>query len=247
MKKQILISLLSITLLVFTAVAQVNYQWVKAFGGENSDVGKSLATDVAGNVYVAANIETASGSNVNFDPYGTTSSTITLAFGSYCTFAKYSVEGDCLWKTSFVSPNGASNYNFLINRIIVETGDTAIYVAGAYVDNVDFGGTVLNNASTQNPKPFLAKYKASDGTLLWATDLELTEGFLTDISAHPNYPSYVFFSGSTTITGGDAFFGKCGVANGDTLYVKKISSSGSAVPLAIKLDNNANITLTGFC
>lgn len=242
MKKYILVCVVS-TCVALSTIAQVNYKWVKSIGGENNDIGTSVATDGAGNVYVTANIEAAVGSNVNFDPYGSTSSAITLTSGNYCAFAKYDVEGNCLWKKSFICSDGVSNYNFLINRIIVGAGDTAIYVAGGYVDTVDFGGIELNNASVETPKPFLAKYRASDGVLLWATDLELTEGLLTDIAVHPYYPMYVFFSGTT---GEEALFGKCDVANGDTLYVKQIAGSGIAVPLGIALDYNAKITITGF-
>lgn len=240
MKKHVLVCVLSICV-AFGALGQVSYQWVKSVGGLNSDVGKNVVTDMNGNVYISTLLSSSLGYDVNLNPYGTTAYNVSTSQTGNCAIAKYDSEGNCLWTNSF-NGNGIIDITFIVNNIVVSGAGDYLYVSGGFMGFVNFGDTTLNSASVL--KPFIAKFDANDGALIWVTDLNISNAFVSDIAIRPFLP-YVVFAANVG-AGQEVIFGKCDEINGDMLLQDTLKNIGSIIiPNAIALDAGNNITLTG--
>jgi hypothetical protein len=96
-----------------------NFIWVKNFGGSSFDNGRSISTDLTGNVYIAGNF-----SSSNFNSllnYGETDSFI----------CKLNSNGTLLWTKSI-----GGNKNDVLGSISFKNDN--LYVTGSFNDTVDF-------------------------------------------------------------------------------------------------------------
>ena len=238
MRKHVLICVLSICV-AFGAVGQVSYQWVKAIGGYTSDKGRSIVTDLNGNVYISTFLSLSSESVAEFNPYGNGSYSYTPTYQGNCVIAKYDAEGNCLWRRVITS-TGINNASFFVNSIAVSPDGLYLYVCGAYNGQLNIESGSWTSTSL---KPFLAKYDAS-GNLNWVNDAVLGSGAIADIALHSTQPSYVFFVAGD---GTEAIFGKCDVSNGTMIVNDTIKGAAGAgiLPLGIALDDNSDVTITG--
>ena len=69
-----------------------NYQWAKSIGGTSTDIGRSIALNDTGNVYVTGSFN----GTVDFDP-GPGTANLTSAGNDDIFFAKYSSSGNYIW------------------------------------------------------------------------------------------------------------------------------------------------------
>ena len=132
------------------------YEWVKTFGGTNSDTGVSIATDdnyifLTGNYY----------DTVDFDPSDDVDNH-TSNGDSDVFVSSYALNGIYKWARTF----GGTEYD-ATQYIYVDSGD--IYITGSFANTVDFdpSGDVDNHTSNGDLDIFITKYN-SGGTYKWA-------------------------------------------------------------------------------
>ncbi|MBL7944090.1 MAG: SBBP repeat-containing protein [Flavobacteriales bacterium] len=137
-------------------VAQYTYDWVKQFGGGQTEWGNTITTDNNGNVITGGSFMF----TVDFDPdeFGVAElSTVGNDNGFIC---KLDAAGNYLWATSI---EGESNV-----RAIATDSEGYVYAAGTFQGSVDFdagSGEVLMNSNGANDA-FLAKYSPG-GEVIW--------------------------------------------------------------------------------
>ena len=110
-----------------------DYQWAFNIGGTGYDYGYGIAVDASSNVYVTGYFE---GSNVDFDPSGTTNDLSSSGLRDIFV-AKYNSSGDYQWAFNI----GGTGYD-IGNGIVVDASSN-VYVTGLFQDsNVDFNQMV---------------------------------------------------------------------------------------------------------
>jgi hypothetical protein len=218
-----------------------NVVWVKSAGGQNTDIGSSVALDVLGNTYLVGFF---SSSTINF---GTT--TLTNA-GDYDMFlVKYDATGNVVWAKSA----GGSALDGALSFAVDAYGNA--YVAGYYESpTLIFGSTTLTNAGSGDI--FLVKYNAS-GNVVWAksaggTGLDEAMSIAVDASGNTYvagyFSSYTLLFGSTTLTSlgsEDIFLAKYDV-NGNVVWAKKAGGMSDDRTNSIAVDAYGNTYVAGY-
>lgn len=240
-KDKIALSLLFVMCLSSALSAQTpDWLWATRAGGASSDYGNALATDGAGNSYVAGIFSV----NASF---GT--STIYCNGSSDLFVAKADADGNWLWAVSA----GGSATDYCYDIATDSSGNS--YITGSFSGTVSFGTTTLT-ASGSYSDIYIAKLDAS-GNWLWAIsavgsrdDYGLgialdsggncfaTGGFggtatfgTTTLSAHDNY-------------GHDIFIAKVGVG-GNWLWARRAGGYSDDDGKGIACDSAGNCYVTG--
>ncbi len=223
------------------------YIWGKALVGGSHDLGRDIAVDNAGNVYITGS----HGGTLDFNPSLRTTNNLTVPGGKDWSFiAKYTTDGNYLWaKNIGTSETGVSRGN----GIAVE-GNGTIYAVGDFSPQISFqsgtalfGNIQLNSA---NGNAYFAKLNSTNGDVIWAKnvgnsststspssceDVTITvanniyiTGFFTgqnvDFNPHPNTTSFLQGSSSTT------YIAKYNTS-GDFLYAT--NSTGAPNPIGM--------------
>ena len=134
-----------------------NVLWAKKAGNTDSDIGKSVAADTSGNVYLTGYFES---NNISF---GAINLTINGTYGYPNTdvfIAKYAPSGTVLWAKNA----GNSGTDKAID--ITTNISNNIFISGNFnSSSITFGSTVLTNNGGYDM--FVVKY-ASTGNVVWA-------------------------------------------------------------------------------
>ena len=124
-------------------------QWVQSAGGTSVDIGRGIAVDASGNLYVT-------GSYQGTATFGATPKT---SVGSDDIFvAKYNNSGTVQWMQSAGSTNSDNS-----NSIAVD-GSGNVYITGYYQGTATFGATLKTSAGSDDI--FVAKYNGN-GAFQW--------------------------------------------------------------------------------
>ena len=192
--------------------ASGNVLWAKSAGGNNIDIGQSIAVDASGNSYITGYFQS---STITFG-------TITLTNnGSQNIFiAKYDALGNVVWAKSA----GGNGYDWGRGISVDASGNS--YITGSFGSaTITFGTTTLiNNDSTAMTEDiFIAKYDAS-GNVIWAKSAGGSgsdNGNSIAVDASGN--SYItgYFE-SPTITFGTTTLTRNGY---ETIYIAKLDNS----------------------
>ncbi len=229
-----------------------NEIWTKTIAGI---AGTSIEIDPIGNIIAAGGFT----GSPDFDP-GSGIFTLT-SNGIYDAFVlKLDSNGDFLWAKQF----GAANWDQIASIAVDGNGD--IYTTGRFVFTVDFdpGPGIYNldasNGTTFNSSDIFVQKLDANGNFLWAHDFganNYDRGNAVAIDANGD----VYFAGyflatvdfdpgpgveSVNGSQGDGYLLKL-TTNGDFIWVKTISGSGSQNINAIVLDTNGMIYLAGSC
>lgn len=214
-----------------------NHKWSKHFGGREDDIGRSLATDASGNIFLTGYFE-------NTASFGSRSWT---SWGFEDIFlAKYDANGNYLWSKRF----GGTNPDIGLSVATDASGD--VLLIGNFTGIVDFGGGALENAGAFDI--FLAKY-GPDGRHIWSKSFggEQTDngyGVATDSSGNVyitgNFSIRSDFGGGWLDSTGidDIFLAKYG-ADGRYLWSKRFGSTSWDSGYGIATDASGNVYLTG--
>lgn len=122
-----------------------NILWVKKAGGSSLDLGNSVDTDAAGNVYLGGSF---AGSCTFF---GVSNITLNSSGGDDGFVAKLDDSGNVLWAKSI---QGAVQQK--TNDILILGSD--LYVLGTFENATDFGNSISLSSGAGNLDIFIAKY-----------------------------------------------------------------------------------------
>ncbi len=212
--------------------------WLKPFGGTGTDVGRSVAVDEHGNVYMSGYFK----GTVDFG-----GGDITSNGGSDIFLAKYSSDGTFLWVKTFGDTSDDVGYS-----VAVDSNDNA-YVAGYFAGTVDFGGGTVTSSGPADI--FLAKY-SPDGTCLWVKFFGGTSddiGFSVAVDRNGNAYVTGYFQGTADFGGGsvtssgsyDVVIAKYS-STGTFLWAKTFGSTGADLGFSLAIDRNGNAYVTGY-
>ncbi|HEX8532251.1 MAG TPA: SBBP repeat-containing protein, partial [Cytophagales bacterium] len=148
-----LLAFLMIASLALPSPAQTpDWQWARAGRGTDNGIGRAIATDPDGNVFVTGYFE----GSVTFG------NTILTSPGETDLFlTKYDSTGRVLWTKRAGGFQGVR-----ATALSVDPSGNA-YVVGTFQGNAQFDGVTLQNPSTIVNDLFIAKY-SNAGTLQWA-------------------------------------------------------------------------------
>lgn len=226
--------------------------WAHGFGSSANDIGRSVKSDTAGNIYLTGYIK----GSTDFDP--SEESHILNCNGENDFYiAKYSADGDFLWAHSF----GNSKYDSG-NEIAIDVSGN-VFVTGFFQNTLDFdpGEGVFELGTNGNADLFFAKYD-SDGEFLWAKSIGWWDGESGNcIKLDPS--GNIYLAGTFGDAGGpvdfdpgegiaslqcdgafDLFIAKYD-ANGNYIWAKGIGSEGFEKASEIELDNYGNVIIVG--
>ncbi len=135
-----------------------NYLWGNSIGSANSDNGKGVVVDDAGNTYITGFFS----GTADFDP-GPDTSNLTSAGGIDIFYAKYDSGGNYLWARSIGDTLNDYSYGIDVDNM----GNT--YITGYYEGITDFdpGTDTVNLSSSGGYDLFFAKYDTT-GNYVWA-------------------------------------------------------------------------------
>ena len=138
--------------------ASGNFLWAKAIGGTGSDIGFSIATDGAGNVYTTGYFN----ATADFDP-GTETFNLTSEDDNDIFISKLDAFGNFLWARAMGGLSGDGGNS------IATDGAGNVYTTGYFKNTVDFdpGEGIFNLISAGGNDIFISKLDAS-GNFLWA-------------------------------------------------------------------------------
>ncbi|MBL7149500.1 MAG: SBBP repeat-containing protein [Candidatus Cloacimonetes bacterium] len=237
MKRKLLILLF--ILFSFLLFAQApEWQWVTQAGGTNTDVGRGITIDTAGNSYVTGLFR------------------YTATFGSYSIIcngvndifiAKMDTSGNWLW----ASQAGGIDPDVGIGIAIDDFGCT--YITGCFGDIANFGYFSLTSNGWADI--FIAKMD-TNGNWMWATQAGGTQqdfglGITLDnagniyVTGSFTYPAT--FGSTTLVSNGieDIFIAKLDV-NGNWLWATQAGGTSDDSGYAITVDASGNSYVTGL-
>ena len=227
--------------------ASGNFQWVKRLGGAGYDIGKSIISDINGDLYVTGIFE---GTAL----FGSVNGTIPLTSNgeSDLFIQKLDSSGNFLWVKSF-----GTVYNDGSNSITTDTSGN-IYVSGAIntgIVDFDPGPDTLN---LTGPGSFVLKLD-SLGNFLWvkggstghAGGKSITNDVSGNVYATGSFANTVDFdpgAGTFNLTSAgsnDIFIQKLDI-NGNFEWVKSVGGAEPEYSYSIAADDEGNVYVTGY-
>jgi len=221
-----------------------NWSWAKNAIGNSSELGRGIATDGSGNIYIVGEFSS---------PNSTFGSNILTNNGNRDMFlAKYDPFGNVIWAKS------AGGTEDDAGKSICTDNEGNIYCTGYfYSPSITFGSTTLNNMGMSNV--FIVKYDSA-GNVVWAkraggNNQDIGRSITTDgvgnIYVTGGFQSPTMTLGNITLTnasnsGGftDIFIAKY-ASSGDVIWAKSAGNIYADQGFGITTDKENNIFLTG--
>lgn len=203
-----------------------NFIWAKQISGSNNEEGKSISTDVFGNVYSLGNFEGAS--QVDFDP-GNNIFSMSPAAGSYDAYiTKFDGSGAFVWARQLGGSDLDRGYSIKVDN------QGNVITTGFFSGQADFdpgAGNVSFNSSGFRDM-FISKLD-NNGNFIWANQIagaSYEESRWLDIDNYNNIFITGFFAGTTDFDPGAGVYNLTATNPSFTeIFVTKIASSGSLV------------------
>lgn len=195
--------------------------WAKNIGGDKSDDGRYMSTDVSGNIYITGTFQ----GTVDFDP-GPGLFPLTSQSKDDLFILKLNADGNFLWAFQF----NASTY-IDVNALVLDAQNN-VYLTGYFNERIDFdfGSSEYYLSPFGQEDIFILKMNAS-GQFLWARQLggksfELVNDLTIDIEG--NVITTGQFTGTTDFDPGPDTFQLTtnGIAD---VFISKINPSGNFV------------------
>ena len=246
-----LLFILFITLINGLQAQAPGWAWANNGGGTGDEAGKSVTTDIYGNVYITGffrskTIQFGTATLANTDTSGNTDDIFLV---------KYDSLGALLWAKSFGGPADEESTSLTTDYL----GN--VYLTANYTSLVMHVGFVtLTNANTDSTTltydAFTAKFNQA-GNVQWAKSFggyydENINGITSDAAGNTYITGYfssdtVYFDTSKVIThgGADIFIAKLDLF-GDVLWAKNTGGTMDDKSFAIATDSIGNIAITGL-
>lgn len=222
-----------------------NVLWVRWYGGPNEDLGHSVATDSAGNIYMLGTFQ----GTVAFGIQNLSSGISKNYF-----LLKIDPDGNIIWRK--VLPGSLST----IPKLSIDNANN-LYVSGVFTGTQNFSTATFN---VDNGHAYLLKLNSNNSNVIWATQFGSgvpvgapTSGIIRLTTTNIDVDG----SGDVYVTGcfqGSAVFGSNTVVASNSLinsYISKINNSGIFVwtktytgkteGTSIVVDNYDNIYTAG--
>ena len=239
-------------------------QWVALIGSTGNDIGQSIATDSAGNVYVTGQGGNATVTAFNADRTAF-ATTLPNAGAGDAFIVKYNTDGAVQWVARVASTGSDNGYdittdssgNVYITGVGSQSGSANVTAFNA---NGTAFATTLPNAGAGDA--FIVKYN-TDGAVQWvarvaSTNLDVGQSIATDslgnvyVGGNYNLTTATAFNASgtgfgTTLTnngGSDAFVAKYNT-DGAVQWFAQISSTGNEFIYGITADSSGNVYVAG--
>lgn len=230
-----------------------DWLWAKSAGNNNDDLVKSVATDLAGNVYAVGSF---SSDSIRFGAFNL----INSGAGSYDMFiVKYDPSGNVLWARSF--GGGDSDFGSAVATDELATDSEGnVYLGGSFRSTtITFDTITLTNSGPPFSDFCLVKFNA-DGHTLWAStsanspSSDATYSICTDKAGNVYltgpYQSDSITIGSTTLYNSGAPNLDCYIVkynlSGTVLWAKGIGGNDDDAVKSISADGNENIFACGY-
>ncbi len=225
-------------------ISAQSFQWAKSIESEGYDEGFDLATDSAGNTYVAGMIE--------FDTdFG--NGVILTSAGIHDIFlAKYDPSGNLVWAKRAGGKGGDK-----IQSIVLD-GFGHIYVAGEYEDTSYFENIMMTTAGLGINDMFIAKYDTT-GSVIWVRSLSGTGTIQTrgygvtcdeqgNVYACGGTKGDTYYQGNYLFTSAGDYDGTIVKfdPNGNFRWAKRLGGTDSDKAYGIASDKNGSIYVTGY-
>ena len=225
------------------------FEWVKQIGGNNTDVASTITTDLNGNLLVAGHFA----GTADLDPGETTASFISNGYTDVFV-QKLDADGNLLWVKQF----GGVSEEFAHSITTDAVGN--VYMTGIFAYTVDFnpGDDPAIITANGDYDTFIIKYD-TNGNLQWVKQLGGIENdFGYAIRTDLNGDVYIcgFFRETVDFDPGESVYNM--TSNGDSeAYLLKLDTDGdfiwakqfggvlSEYPLALALDADGHVYLTG--
>lgn len=221
-----------------------SFQWAKSIQSDGFDEGYDLATDPAGNTYVAGMIE--------FDTdFG--NGVILTSAGIHDIFlAKYSPTGRLVWAKRAGGKGGDKIQSIALDNL------GHIFVAGEFEDTCYWETIMKVTSGPGVNNMFVAKYDTS-GSVTWVRSLSSTgvihtRGYGITCDAQGNAYACggtkgdTYFEGNYLFTSAGDYDGTVVkfTGNGDFVWARRMGGSDSDKAHGIASDNNGSIYVTGY-
>jgi hypothetical protein len=211
--------------------------WSRQFGGTQDDNGTRVATDTAGNIYLAGDFRQSVAFGTN---------TLTSAGGSDFYLLKFDPSGALLWARQAGGAGNESNV-----RVAVDAAGNAL-VTGAFQGTAAFGTNTL--VSLGGNDVFIAKFDPA-GNVLWARQAggsgddsgnELTVGPAGSVFVAGEFTGVAGFGGTNLngLGGTDAFVAQYDAA-GALVRLWQVGSAGEDRARGVGVDAAGNVHVHG--
>jgi hypothetical protein len=231
-----------------------NFIWSKQIGGTGMDIGNSLATDQAGNIYASGYFRY----TVDFDPGAGV--TDFVSGGTVNSFIlKLNESGDFIWAKQFSGSSSVYAYSLALDQF----GN--VYSTGWYYATVDFdpSASTYNLTSSGLSDVFVCKLD-NLGNFMWAKTVGHAFGGDDAHSVVTDDAGNVYVGGffnntvdfdpnggifNLSTSGGsydvDGFILKLS-GGGDFIWAKQIAGTDQSTAESLDIDNSANLYITGY-
>jgi len=230
-------SMLLCLIMLATMIGLGAQEWAVTTGSTSEDFAKSIATDTAGNSYIAGTFT----GTANFG------STQLISYGNYDIFvAKLDADGNWLWAKKAGGTGHDQGYSIAVDS------DGNVYITGYFELTALFGIFPLNSVGLH--EMFVAKLN-TDGTWLWAqrgggASYDYGQSIVTDENGNC-YVTGKFVGtagfGTTNLTSAgsyDVYVAKLNT-NGLWLWAMKAGGTGSDSGEGIAYDGSNYLYITG--
>jgi hypothetical protein len=203
-----------------------------AVGGTGSDVGRAVATDAAGNVYVTGSFQ----GTADFDP-GPGVVSVTSAGDDDVFVAKYTPGGALVWARQI----GGAGSDVGLGIAVSPSGD--VFLTGYFQGTVDFNpGTDTAFLTASGFTDAFVCRLDTDGRLVWARDLGGdgdTSGAGIALDAQGNVYTAGTFTGTVDLDPGSGVTALTASGNSDA-FVSELDPAGNFV-FGVQLDGSGDV------
>lgn len=227
-----------------------NFIWAKQLGGDNFDLGSTVAIDSNGNIYITGVFS----SIANFDP-GTGTYNLTSAGSVDAFVCKLDPIGNFIWAKRMGGPGDDGGTDLVVDA------SGAVYTIGTFSNSADFdpGVGIFSLTSAGLEDIYVSKLNAAGG-FVWAAQVGGT-GYDSGYSIVLDSAGNIYTTGHFKVTtdfdpgagifnltsagGYDIFISKLDM-NGSLLWAKRIGAASDDNSFDIAVDSTGNVYTTGF-
>lgn len=215
--------------------------WAKAAGDASGQNGISVATDAAGNVFVAG----AFSGSITFG-----ATTLTSAGAADAFIAKLDPSGNAVWAKRFGDAKAQSAL-----AVAVDTNGFVI-VAGFFLGTINLGGSTFTAPGCCFEDVFLAKFDGNTGNHVWSKafgDINTQRAFGLAVNANSDIAMVGTFQTNTDFGSGTAMVSNGGddayvamfSAAGNFKWQKQIGSANNDKAVGVAFDASGNVLVAG--